>query len=313
MFIRFPLFPTFARVQLGWGREEIVVQLALLFALSVFLTIFSFAYAESPPSSIENRTFRLPTPSPEKAPCASSLDLHAALKTKRGICMQEALKHMDINDRDTEGNTALHKAVTMNNMPVIKFLVRNNSDIHFKDFHGYNAIQIAENAGNKRLTEYFRGLERETERLQEAVEANDIVATSSSLLRGASLGMRDLRLDTILHRAAQSNFSEIGKLLIHHGAKIEARNYLGETPLHCAAMRDHHEFMKMLIEAGANVNAVDERRHSVLDMAEIRGDPAILLLLKESSKSGKPTRKGSAASVEFDWSESGRPAGPFSP
>jgi ankyrin repeat protein len=282
------------------------MQLALLLALSIFLTAFSFAYAEDTPS-IEHKTLRLPPPAKTKpCPAAATLNLHSALKTKRAACMGAALRHMDINDRDAEGNTALHKAVAMNNLPVIKFLVKNGADIHFKDFLGYDARQIADNAGNRRLTDYFLELERETERLHEAVEANNIVAASSSLLRGASLGMRDLRLDTVLHRAAQSNFPDLGRLLIHHGARLEARNYLGETPLITAAMRDHYEFMKMLLEAGANVNAIDERRRTALDLVRGRADPRLMKLMAKSR-----ARAGSPASVEFDWTESGPPVGPW--
>lgn len=260
--------------------------------LSLF---FLFEIALSATTTMERKALPLSPPCPK-------LDLHAAVKSRQAKCIAPALKHMDVNDRDVDGNAPLHNAIRLQNFAAIKMLVKHGADIRFRDFGGHNAKELAAELGLRRLEDYFAALERETERLQAAVESNDLVAASSSLMRGASLGMRDTRADTILHRAAQSNFPEMGRLLIHHGARLEARNYLGETPLHCAALREHFEFMKMLIAAGANVNAIDERRRTPLDLAGAREDPKILELWKQSR-----ARSGSPAAVEFDWTESGPP------
>jgi ankyrin repeat protein len=202
---------------------------------------------------------------------------------------------MDVNDRDVDGDTPLHNAIHVWNPAAIRFLLRNGADLHLKDFAGRDAIRLADELGHARLRDFLRAVEREDERLLEAVERDDVVGVSNSLLRGATLGLRDVRLDTPLHRAAQSNLVAVGRLLVHHGASLEARNYLGETPLLSATLRGHKEFMKMLIDAGADVNALDERRNTPLDVAERQGDPGILAMLQK-----KHARRGSPASVEFD-------------
>lgn len=241
-------------------------------------------------------------PEPPKAaagqppiPC-TRYDLHGAVQFARTDCLQLAIRHMDVNDRDMYGDTPLHSAIHFRNAAAIRFLIRNGADLHLPDFQGRNAIQLAESLNYRRLQEFLLAVERETERLQEAVENGDAVAASDSLLRGASLGMRDIRLDTVLHRAAESGLTEVGRLLVKHGANLEARNYLGETPLVTAALRDNKEFMKMLIEAGANVNAIDERRRTVRDIAELHADPQIVAMLDK-----KHARNGAAASVEHDF------------
>lgn len=235
------------------------------------------------------------------APCPR-LDLHAAVRSGRPSCLGPALRHMDVNDRDEDGNSPLHNAIHAGSLPMARALVRSGADIRMYDFQGNNALRLAEQLGHARLARYFTVVERETQRLYDAVEANDVVAASSSLQRGASLGMRDIRADTLLHRAAQSNLPEMGTLLIHHGAKLEARNYLGETPLHAAALRDHYEFMRVLVEAGANVNALDERRRTPLDLGALREDPRVMRLLQHAR-----AKRGSPASVEHDFTESGPP------
>lgn len=282
--------------------------LPILVFLSLCLTFVALkaSASDSPSLTLDSHRLDVKPPTQKNPPPCPRYDLHAALKSGLGpACLAEATRNMDVNDREVNGDTALHLAIRLNDFAAVKLLVKKGADIHMKDFDGYDARGIADNRLNRRLTDYFLELERESERLLEAADNNDIVAVQSSLRRGASLGMRDIRLDTVLHKAAQSNFPEVGRLLIHHGARMEARNYLGETPLISASLRDHYDFMKMLLEEGANVNAIDERRQTALDIAGIRARPEILKLLQ-----AKSARAGSRASVEHDWSESSAPVYP---
>lgn len=252
--------------------------------------------------SIENKVHDIPAPPPKKTrptPCPR-LDLHKAVAHGKPACVEAAARSMDVNDRDTEGATPLHNAVQVGNAGAVRALVRAGADLHLRDFQGLRPQELAERLGQHAISDYLRLLERENERLHEAAEYNDIVAVSNSLRRGASLGMRDVRLDTLLHRAAQNGFVDLGRLLVHHGARLEARNYLGETPLHQAALRDDLAFMELLIREGANVNAINERRQTPWDIASIHADSRILLLLRKSG-----ARPGRAASVEHDFVGSG--------
>ncbi len=285
--------------------KERSMPLFVLFILSAALTLAAVkAVAADPQNSIEHNRLNLRPPPPRKTrPPCPELNLHAALLSGHGpSCLEKAARNMDVNDRDSEGETALHQAAGRNDLQAAKTLVKLGADLRLKDYQGRDPGQIAETSRFYKLADYLREVERETERLLDAVENNDTVAASSSLKRGAALGTRDIRLDTLLHRAAQSNFPDMGALLIHHGAKLEARNYLGETPLHAAALRDHKEFIRMLLWEGANVNAVDERRRTPLDLAEVRANPEILKLFSQ-----RKARNGAPASVEHTWTESGPP------
>lgn len=259
--------------------------------IALTIALFSLpAYAAGP----ENKATMIP---PAKARNCPKLNLFLALGTKNEKCMQEAARFMDINDVDGQGDTPLHVAILTRNEAALKFLLRNGADLNARNHHQLNPRDLADQLGYRKLAEYLGRLERETERFLEAMEADDLQAANASLLRGASVGTRNSRLDSLLHRAAQSNLPEMATLLIRYGAKVNARNYLGETPLHSAALRDFREVMKVLLAAGANPSALNHRRETALDLASAQEDPEILQLLKKYK-----ARRGSRADVSFDIS-----------
>lgn len=242
---------------------------------TLFFLLVSQAHAGA--LGLEGKTFFLPS---EVKKC-SGYDLFEAVEKKDASCLKQATEHMDVNDVNDAGETPLHVAIRTKNAPAILFLIRNGADLNKINFSYQTPKLLAAHYGFVPLVRYFESLERESERLLNAIEFNDVKKAKSSIRRGAALGVRDTRLDTFLHRAAQSGFLEMGKLLIRSGANLEARNYLGETPLHAAALRDNLAFMKLLLESGANPNAINERRQTPLDIAEIRAKPSILRLLKK--------------------------------
>jgi len=63
--------------------------------------------------------------------------------------------------------------------------------------------------------------------------------------------------DAPLHRATNSTFIELIKLLIEKGADINAQNNEGWSPLHNAVNNRIIDAVKVLIKHGANVNAKD--------------------------------------------------------
>lgn len=49
----------------------------------------------------------------------------------------------DINCKDKEGDTALHWAVLLNNLPMVQFLLTNGADVSAKNKKGNNSVMIA--------------------------------------------------------------------------------------------------------------------------------------------------------------------------
>jgi ankyrin repeat protein len=259
--------------------------------LVLITTLFALpAFGAGP----ESKAVKIPAPRIKSCP---KLNLFKALATKEEKCLQEAIRFMDVNDVDSQEDTPLHIAILTRNKIALNFLLRHGADLNARDYQQLSPRELAEQLGHRKLADYLTGLERETERFLEAMEAGDLQAANASLLRGASVGTRNSRMDTLLHRAAQSNLPEMATLLLRYGANVNARNYLGETPLHSAALRDFREVMKVLLAAGANPSALNHRRETALDLARVREDPEIMALLKKYK-----ARQGSRADVEFDLS-----------
>lgn len=259
--------------------------------LALIITLFTLpAFAAGP----ENKAVKIPPP--EKNTCPK-LDLFRALATKNEKCLQEAIRFMDVNEVDSQGDTPLHAAILGRNKVALNFLLRHGADLNARDYQQLSPRELADQLGYRKLADYLLGIERETERLLEAMESGDLQAANASLLRGASVGTRNSRQDSLLHRAAQSNLPEMATLLLRYGANVNARNYLGETPLHSAALRDFRETMKVLLAAGANPSALNHRRETALDLARVQSDPEIMALLRKYK-----ARQGSRADVSLEIS-----------
>jgi ankyrin repeat protein len=216
------------------------------------------------------------------------LDVFAALQTRQVKCIDEALKNMDVNSADLDGNTPLHAAILARDKNAVLLFLKRGANLVLRNDLNQTPREMAEALRYERVARFFAKRELETERLMAAVEQGDVVQANASLLRGASIGTTNVRGDTPLHRAVQSDFPELALLLIRAGANVNARNYLGETPLHAAAMRDFSASARVLLQQGANPSALNHRRESPLDLA---GGQVSALLVKYKARPGSPFRQ----------------------
>ena len=164
------------------------------------------------------------------------------------------------------GSTPLFNAISRENIPVVKLLLKNGADINIKinrfqnknDQH-YNTPLFK--AVDKNNIEIVRLL------LEYGVNLKENNADGKSILfyvkdkniakllidNGADVNARDSRhQNTPLFTIDNS---EIIKLLISHGADVNARNNIDNTPIfNCI----HINEMKLLIDNGADVNAINK-------------------------------------------------------
>ena len=75
------------------------------------------------------------------------------------------------------------------------------------------------------------------------------------------------KMETPLHKAAESGDIQAVRDLIISGEKIDDRNRAGETPLHYAARFGNVEVLKLLIENAAKIDEVAENGSTPLHIA----------------------------------------------
>lgn len=105
-----------------------------------------------------------------------------------------------------------------------------------------------------------------------AIATGNLQLVSFLIRHGAKINITDSAGNTPLHKAAQGNFVEIGKLLISLGAEINIQNHSGVTPLHRAALSaPTHEFAEMLLQHKVLLNLEDNFGQTALYIASLGG------------------------------------------
>ena len=171
----------------------------------------------------------------------------------------------DIQARDWEGATPLHKAASNGNPEAVIALVEAGANIKARTGGGLS--------------------EGETP-LHKAAASNGNPEVVTVLVEaGADSEARDKESATPLHKAASYNGNpEVVTALVEAGANIEARNKEGKTSLHEAVwFNENPAVVKALLEAGADSEAQTKRGQTPLHMATgFRGDPAVAAALIEA-------------------------------
>lgn len=63
---------------------------------------------------------------------------------------------IDVNSTDDEGYSALHAAAENGYLDVVKFLVENGADIHYKS--AYTALELAKMAEQQEIVDYLQSI-----------------------------------------------------------------------------------------------------------------------------------------------------------
>jgi hypothetical protein len=138
----------------------------------------------------------------------------------------------DVNARNINEETPLHRALTGNYGEIAELLIAKGANVHAVNKHGISPLYVASKYGCK-----------------------EIVARL--IAEGCDVNTVDKDGDTPLYIASYQGYTGIAELLITKGADINAANKKGDTPLHQALQNGHQEVAELLISKGANVNATN--------------------------------------------------------
>ena len=151
----------------------------------------------------------------------------------------------DVNARDSEGYSALHKAAVERSYSIVELLIDNGADVQARDNYGDSALHEAANKCSDGIVKLL-------------------------LYHKANVNARDIDGASALHTASSKNSSSVAKLLIDSGADIQARDNHGESPLHKVPYWYRDRVVRLLLDNGADVNARNKNGHSALDLIRAR-------------------------------------------
>jgi len=168
--------------------------------------------------------------------------LHAVVRNRGNqIQLSKILENNALIDaRNSDGDTALHIAVRMNQQENGEFLISRGASIFSVNSAGESPLYLALSNPNG-IREWI-------------INPNTIIA-------GDGLG------NNMLHYAAQWGLNNAIPVIIKYGISVNDGNATGETPLFFAAKTDSVMTIKTLLDNNANLQARDTQGNSVLHAA----------------------------------------------
>jgi len=143
----------------------------------------------------------------------------------------DANPRADVNQRSSDGTTALHWAVYHNDVALIGRLLADGANV--KAMNDYSATPMSE-----------------------AAVVGNVQVLSKLLAAGADVESPNADGQTALMIVARTSNVEAARLLLTRGAQINAREqWRGQTALMWAAAEAQPAMVKLLIDRGADVNA----------------------------------------------------------
>ncbi|KAJ9396827.1 hypothetical protein DTO282F9_6230 [Paecilomyces variotii] len=156
---------------------------------------------------------------------------------------------VDIDSRDSKGQTCLHIAAIHNQFSMVSFLVNHNADVNKRRNDRQTVWSlVCESEEHEKISHL----------LIESGANQNVLITDASPLYGAAAG------------------GHVGhvKLLLRQGVNPSIKTVFDWEPLHWAASNGHFEVVKLLVEAGADVNCLSDTETTPLELVGARW-PAI--------------------------------------
>lgn len=192
-------------------------------------------------------------------------------ETSGTIVLTLVNKGADLNRKEYDESTVLHRAAKRGNEAVTRLLVENGAVVNAKDKYGRTALHWAAEEGHEAVVRLL-------------VE------------NGAVVNAKDESGRTALHLAAGEVESMVVWLLVSKGADVKASTKDGCTVLHEAitavggADRGNEELVELLISMGADSKAKNSDGKTALHLAIEKRNQAVVRMLKTEKWESKRRR-----------------------
>ena len=171
----------------------------------------------------------------------------------------------DVNLRDRDGKTALHKAADWNNVEAARELIGKGADVNARDNSGSTPLHVAANAGGLEVAEIL---------IANGADINAVDKSGATPLFWAMAA-------AATRPARAAKYMAVFSLLIEKGVNINAGYKDGWTFLHDAVANGNKEAVEILLKKGVDVNYRNRNGKTPLQMATETNKTEIAELLKK--------------------------------
>jgi ankyrin repeat protein len=239
----------------------------------VSLLCFLFCFTLSSPSRSADSTFR-----------------QAIISNNLSDINRLAAQTDDIDQRGTNGKTALMVAAKAGDSALVKNLMDAGANPNAENINGGTPVMFAAITGDKTTLKILikAGVDISARgsngwsALMVAAAKGHVEATRLILDAGAEVNTTDVYLWTPLHRAVYENQTAVIEILLsHESVDIHHRDEHGATALHHAAARGNSKVVAMLLQNGASTSSPDFSGRLPSIYASNNGHPYIANMLED--------------------------------
>ena len=225
------------------------------------------------------------------------------------IMVKYLTKRIGINTKDERGRTPLFYAATINNLKMVRFLIKLGADVNAivskEGEEGETALTYLSMLFNDGLLKISQGIVKALiaagadydRAMVLAIKENNLKLMDLLLKAGADINKPCLANQTplsaaILHSNSGPEILKMIKLLIKRGADIDQKIFFDEgafsNVLNLAISMDRPDIVKILLNAGADPNFLDYSGKSSIMFSILTSNKILRLLL---SNGGNPNLK----------------------
>lgn len=159
----------------------------------------------------------------------------------------------EIDQAGPDGDYPLHVAVRQGRVVIARELIDHGARLDARDALGRTPLHVALASGKAQAAELL-------------------------LQAGADDELQGLFFDLVAEQALDRDTIE---LLAERGVDLDASDPEGQPALHRAVAAGDLKLAKRLIDAGADVNRTDSSGRTVLEIADVGGEPTMVTLLEQ--------------------------------